>query len=148
MCENITPFSFLETNTGANTDNATLEVVGDIIKYRGEIDTADKVGTINGPSIFTFNADINLSTLKGVTWGNYLVTSNDIVDPVTGRFFVWAGTYKGTYEEVVDEDNWGPDNGTFKLCGSDGSIMKGTFTFQEPGVYLNDGTITKKCYCY
>jgi hypothetical protein len=67
------------------------------------------------------------------------------VDPETGKIIVWTGTFKGVYEGAFDPDNLPPDNGTIKLYGNDGSIMKGTFTFQDVGVYLIEGFIYTKC---
>jgi hypothetical protein len=65
------------------------------------------------------------ATVDGTNWGTFVITSDEVT---------WEGTFRGTIRG-------GFNQGTFVGHGSDGSLLKGSFTQTGEFEFLLDGVI-------
>jgi hypothetical protein len=85
---------------------------GPILHVRGEPNAGSVSGDLNGPASIVNDFNLDLRTLNGTNRGTFMIASDDVT---------WEGTYRGTLRAGFNE-------GTFVGHGSDGSLIRGSFT--------------------
>jgi hypothetical protein len=98
---------------------------GPILHVRGEPNDGTVSGDLNGPASIVNNYNLDLRTIDGTNWGTFVIASDDVT---------WEGSYRGTIRA-------GFNDGTFVGHGTDGSLIKGSFTQTGDFQFLLDGVI-------
>jgi hypothetical protein len=98
---------------------------GPILHVRGEPNEGTVAGDLNGPASIVNNYNLDQRTVDGTNWGTFVITSDEVT---------WEGTFRGTIRGGFNQD-------TFAGHGSDGSLLKGSFTQTGEFEFLLDGVI-------
>jgi hypothetical protein len=85
---------------------------GPILHVRGEPNSGSVSGDLSGPASIINDFNLDLRTIDGTNRGTFTIASGEIT---------WEGTFRGTLRAGFNE-------GTFLGHGSDGSLIRGSFT--------------------
>lgn len=131
------PSSFTTTVTLTSFGGGTQEVVGNQLQIRGLTVDGLVSGDFVGTDRHLYNANFDLTTSDGRTWGLDTLT---LTSPCVGTF---EGVFSGT---SVTGDFADQDAGSFVLNGGggcEGYILKGKYTEPADGVFVLHGTSKK-----
>jgi hypothetical protein len=85
---------------------------GPIFHARGEHNAGTVSGDLNGPAAILNNYNLDLRTVDGANWGTFEISSGGVT---------WEGRFRGTLRAGFNE-------GTFVGHGTDGSLLRGSFS--------------------
>ncbi len=119
-----TPFSASTTVTEVDPGNTWMS--GHIFHIRGEIDEGPVSGDLVGSITLVINANIDLNSGMGRTFGNFTLATSDVT---------WEGSFSGAITGETSSE------GRFIGQGTDGTKLKGAFTQVSADTFDLEGTI-------